>query len=364
MDDYKLIEIDESFNSRMIPILESSPIQANGLSLYFDKSPDLFHISRLKYSYSEHLGFFLDTNIKGFASLGYFDAMVGGQKENVFSFYNFFLLPEARGRHLPELAMKEFFTHAREKANYGISVTLKGNRPAESYIGRQVNYGFPPSRVIDELVVKSILFSFPKKNKTIYSVRNATRDDIPAIVKLLNLEHRQRDFGLIFQEDDFQSVMIERDLVIENYYVATDRRGEIKGVCLAWDCSAFRRTRVMQYGPEFYPLLFAYKALEKFFPMAHFPRQGESFSELTITDYAVAERDPTIMHALLCEIYHRNHNRKYHFMNFASCGSDAVLSATHGFWHRDIISHIIFTSFDPKRYELPARLPYIDIAFL
>jgi len=364
MGNYQLLPIDESYNSQMIPILKASLIHGNGLSLYFDKSPDIFYIPRMKYSSSEHVGFFLDSELKGFASLGYFDAHVGGQSENIFTFYNFFLLPEARGNRLTELAMQEFFAGINGKANYGIAVTMKGNRPAESYIGQQAHSWMPPSRIMDDLVVKSILFSFPKNNKTNYSVRNAFLDDIPEIVKLLNTEHTQRDFGHTYNEVDFQLVMITRGLVIEDYYVAVDKRGEVKGVCLAWDCSSFRRTRVMHFSAGFYPLLLAYKSMENFFPMAPFPEKGESFRELTITDYAVSGRQEVIMHALLSEIYYRNLNRKYHFMNFASCSSDTLLKAAAGFWYRNIVSHIVFTSLDPNRYDLPTRLPYIDIAFL
>lgn len=361
---YQIINIDETYNNQMLPILEASPVQAGGLKLYFDKSPDIFEISRMKYSTSEHLGFFLHNKLMGFASLGYFDAQMGGEKEQVFTFYNFYIRPEARGKRLAERAMKEFFSRTSGKANYGITITMKGNRRVESFIGNQVFDWMPKSRVIDELIVKSILFSIPKKNRTNYRVRNASLEDIPVIVKLLNNEYKQRDFGGIFQVEDFQKSLDKRALKIEDYFVALDNKDEIKGVCLAWDCSSFRRTRVMQYSSDFYPVLLAYKALEKFFPMAPFPKKGESFHELTITDYAVENRDVVIMNALLSEIYYRNLNRKFHFMNFASCQSDELLRASKGFWHKDIVSHIAFTSLDPERYTIQTRLPYVDIAFL
>ena len=361
---FKILNIDESFNSQMLPILEASPIQANGLSLYFDKSPNIFELARMKYTQSEHLGFFRDNELMGFASLGYFDALIKGETEKIFTFYNFYLKPEARGRMLAERAMKEFISQTRGKANFGLSVTLKGNRKVESYVGRHVYDWMPPIRIIEELVVKSIFFSIPKKNKTEYTVRNARINDIPDMIKLLNNEHRQRDFGAIFQEDNFMQSLEKRGLKLEDYFVALDKRGEMKGVCLAWDCSSFRRTRVLKFSPEFYPALYSYKILEKLLPMAPFPKEGEAFNELTITDYAAANRNEAIMHALLSEIYHRNLNRKYHFMNFASCISDPILKATNGFLHKDIISHILFTSLDPDRYSIETKLPYIDIAFL
>jgi hypothetical protein len=261
--------------------------------------------------------------------------------------------------------MKDFFQRVRKtSSNYGIVITLKGNRATEWYIGRRIDEWMPPSRVIDELVVKTILFSKPKKNHTKYKVRNATLEDIPVIVKLLREEHQQRDFGLIFQEDKFLLTLLGCQLQIEDYFVAADNRGEIKGVCLAWDCSSFRRTTITKFSSEFLPYKLGYQALQKIFHLAPFPEIGESFNELTITDYAVQDRNPVIMHALLSEIYFRNHKQKYHFMNWASCGSDSLLIAANGFWHKNITSHIVFSSMDMNRYNIKARLPYIDIAFI
>lgn len=365
MDNFKILPINEQYNSEMLSILKASPINANGLSLYFDKSPDIFKIPGMKYSLTKHAGFFIDEKLKGFGSLGYYDALIKGRKENVFTFYNFYLLPEARGKKIPEFAAKEFFGHVRtQTANYGLSITMKGNRPAESYIDGRRDGWMPSTRVIDDLIVKTILFSKPKKNNTAYKVRNASTEDIPAIVKLLKEEHQQRDFGLIFQEDSFIPSLQKRKLQIENYFVATDNRGSIKGVCLAWDCSSFRRTTVVKFSPSFYSSLLAYKIAEKIFPLAPFPEMGKNFNELTITDYAAAGRNPVIMHALLSEIYYRNNNRKYHFMNWASCGSDSLLNAAKGFWYKNIVSHIIFTSMEPHFFNAKKQLPYIDIAFI
>jgi hypothetical protein len=361
----RLLTLTEQHNTELLSILLASPIHANGLELCFDKSPDIFSIARMKYDNNIHLGMFIDDKLKGFASLGYYKAMVGGRVEPVFSFYHFYLVPEARGNKLSVLAMKEFFRHvAGSKANYGIAITLRGNRPTESYIGDPAAEGLPPSRVIDTLVVKTILFSRRKKNTTTYTVRNATVADTPAIVDLLKEEYAQRDFGRIVSEETFLPELERQGLRIENYFVAIDRTGRLKGVCLAWDCNQFRRTRVIRYSTAFYPYLLAYRALAIGLRLAPFPARGEAFNELTITDSAVYDRDPAIMHALLSEIYYQHHNRHYHFMNWGSCGSDPILKAADGFWYKNIVSHIAFSSMDPARQGLETKLPYVDIAFL
>ena len=364
MDNVCIQPLDAGHNRRMLEILAASPICANGLTVCFDKSPDMFAIARMKYPEGAHLGMYDGGALNGFGSLGIFDALVDGKPEKVFSFYHFYLLPASRGKGLPQMVLQHFFEKVCGRANYGISLTMKGNRAVESYIGRRPADWFPPTRILDEWVVNSILFSLPKKNDTGYAVRRAKMDDIPVMVGLLQKEHRQRDFGMMYETDSFLQKLEQRGIKIENYFVATDKKGTIRGVCLAWDCGAFRQTRVLAFGPAFYPTLMGYKLMSKLCNMAPFPKKGESFSELTLTDYAADGRNPEIMHALLCEIYRQHHNGTYHFMNWGSCGSDPLLQAAKGFWCRNIRSHMVFTSLDPAKYQRAARLPYIDIAFI
>src|SRR5262245_5766840 len=97
MNNYSINPVDESHNERMLEILSSSRITANGLSVCFDKSPDMFAIPKMKYGHSQHLGLFEDEILKGFGSIGYHDALVDNRPETVFHFFNFYVLPEARG---------------------------------------------------------------------------------------------------------------------------------------------------------------------------------------------------------------------------------------------------------------------------
>lgn len=364
MPSCQLHPLDESANDQMLSLIKNSPMSAGGLELYFDKSPDVFRFSKLKFDQSIHAGLYSDAELKGMAAVGFYDALVQGRQERVFTFYNLYLKKEMRGQHLPEFIMRELFPKVKELADFGIATTLRGNRPVENIVERRYDEGMSQIRIVDTLDLKSILFSLPKRNETGLLVRNANWEDAAEIVRLLKEEHCQRDFGLVFCEDSFPLALKNRNLDISDYYVAADKSGRLKGVCLAWDCGDFRRPVILKFGPKFYPTLTAYRLLEKILPLTPFPKKGDYFRELTITDYAVEGRDPQIMHALLCEIYRRHHNKQYHFMNFGSCGSDNLLKAVKGFWHRNIISHIIFTSTDPARFDIPVKMPYIDIALL
>lgn len=364
MNEYRILPIDHSYNDQMISIIRGAPINSGLFTVCFDRSPDIFAIPEMKYSESLHLGFFCGDELKGFGSLGFHDALMGGKQEKIFCLYHFYLLPEARGRHFPEKAFEIFRKDISGKANFGYYLALKGNRQVELFIGKQPHIWSPASRIIGDLVVRSIVFSVPRKNRTGYSVRCATLNDIPDIVRLLNKEYCNRDLGHVFDEGIFSRNLQKRRISINDYYLAFDAKGYPSGTCLAWDCSSYRRTRVLNFSQKLFPLLGTYKLLEKIFPMAQLPGEGECFNELTITDYAAENRNPEIIQALLSEIYHRNRNRKYHFMNFGSCSGDILLTATRGFVYSSTISSIVLASFDHQRINYNFKLPFIDIAYL
>jgi hypothetical protein len=364
MEDYRILPVNEAYNDQILRIMEEAPIHAKGLGIRFDKSPDVFALPRLKYSECFHLGIFSDESLKGVASLGFYNSLVEGKEETIFTLFNFYILPEARGNHLSARATRDFIPLIRERGRFGIAVTMKGNKPVESYLNHTEGSFVLPSRIIDGLCIKSIILSSPRKNQTPFTVRNAVIEDIPEITALLNMEHRQRFMGLRFTDTEILKNLKIRGLDVSDYFVAENRSGRIAGVCLAWDCHSLRRTRIVKISRALLPLLLSYRLLSGVLPMAAFPGKGGYFRELTITDYAVADRNVQIMYALLCEVYRRNLNRKYHFINFGSCMGDDLLRAADSFWHFNTVSSIAFTSLDPDKLNIPARLPYIDIAFL
>jgi hypothetical protein len=365
MEEVSIVSIDELQNNQMIPVMKKSTIKSAGLELYFDKSPDLFSIARMHFSKNKHLGFYIHDQLVGFGGLGYYWAMVKGVEEKLFTFFNFYLLPEARGRKIPSLAGRKFIEEARnEKALFGLSLALKGNKAVETYLSKKDFSWMPPYRILEDWVTHSIFFSKPMKNNTSYHVRPANLEDVAEMIMLLKNEYDQRDFGYPFTMEGFIPWLEKRGLVISNYYVAIDYLGKITGTCLCWDCSEFRRTCILHYSNKVWMYMLGYELMSAYWKMQPFPEAGKAFNELTITDYATKNRDPEIMHALLVEIYSVNRQKGYHFMNWGSCSSDPMLEATKGFWKMETKSHLIFSSMKSERFEEKMKLPYIDIAFL
>src|SRR5215471_7017158 len=189
MNNYCIKPVNDTHNEAMLNVLASANISAKGLNIYFDKKPDIFAISNMKYAYCMNLGLFNSESLGGFGSIGYYDALVENKPETIFHFFNFYVAPEARGNKFMHRAADQFFSATYNDASLGFAVTLKGNVPLENQIGKQPYATIPHSRTIDSLVVKTIVFSFPQKNNTPYKVQRATIENIPEIVNLLREEH-------------------------------------------------------------------------------------------------------------------------------------------------------------------------------
>jgi hypothetical protein len=152
-------------------------------------------------------------------------------------------------------------------------------------------------------------------------------------------------------------------LSITDFFLAFDRTGQCCGVCAAWDMNLVKQTRVLKYGSSFLPARIAYQFFSVLFNRPSLPRPGEHFRDVTITDYAVWDRDPEIMNALLKTVYREFRQLGYHFMVWWSSEDDPILKASNGFIRQYISSNIVLFSTKNEWFEEGAvknHLPYID----
>jgi len=366
---YQIKPLDRSHNEKMLEILHSAPIITDGLTICFDRQPDIFRMAEIKYAPYHYFGFFREDMLVGFALNGYHTALVNGKPETVCHFTDYYVAPKARGMGFGYKMSKYFFKGIQD-AKYGYGVIMEGNNAALSYIGRRhPRYpNLPWSRIINQLEVKIIMLTWPINSSVKYKIRFARAEDIPEMVTLLNEEHKDRLFGMIFSEQTFENYIARRlGITISNYYLAEDRYGRICGVCAAWDCSSFKQNRVLDYGKRFLPTRIGYKGLSILFNLPSLPKKGDLFKDITITDYAVKNRDQGVMNALLRAIYADYRKAGYHSMIWGSSSDDPMLQASKGFFSQSVISKIILCGTRPELIEDGAvnnYLPYIDVACL
>ncbi len=155
------------------------------------------------------------------------------------------------------------------------------------------------------------------------------------------------------------------NLRIQDYFVA-EYGGETLGVCCAWDMTPIKRNRVLRYGKNFRGVRLLYRGLAPLANLPPLPSESGAFRDVTITDYAVRDRDPAILRELLAHICGVYRKKKYHMLLFGCGAQDPLSSAANGFLSRAMVSNIVAfsrsTSSIGNLQEQPN--PWIDMALL
>ncbi len=370
MSSYHIEPLDKNNNIEILNVLLSAPNITERLTVCFDRQPDFFRLTEIRYNPCYYYGYFRQEQLKGFCGIGYHDAMVNGLARKVFHMRDYYVRPESRGIGFGLKVTEKFYKKTCNDADLGYVVIMAGNKASLGYVGRR-NEAFPYvpySRIINQLDVRNIMLIWPVRRSGKYSIRRAALQDIPDIVTLLNDEHRERLFGKIYSTGSFQNHLEGcPGLSINDYYIALDKTGKMCGVCAAWDCSSFKQTRVLEYGKHFRSARSFYKGLSVIFNMPPLPKPGECFRDLIITDYAARERDPAIMNALLRAVYTDAKANRYQNIMWSSSADDPMLKASAGFFCQRIVSNIVLISTDKALIEPGAvrnHLPYIDLPCL
>jgi hypothetical protein len=366
---FRILPLDRRHNEAMLEILQQSPIEAGGLTICFDRQPDIFVMAELKYTPPVWLGFFEGEELAGFALLGNHEAYVNGRITPVMHLANCYIRPQSRGRGYLRASVPLFLEARASEASIGYAVVMKGNRAAESLLGDKMD-GEPwhlRSKNIAVLAARNIFLSFRRDRKPAFAIRTARLDDIEGMVELLSSEHSNRLFGLVTDRDRFAAGLNTRPgFSIDNYYVVEQGRRLI-GVCAAWDTGAFKQNRVVRYGPWLSAVRAGNNLISFFAGTPALPAPGEAFRSIFVTDWAVRDRSVEVMHALLEHVYSAFYGRGYHFMTFGSCADDPMLAATRGFSGTNVASNIALFSLGKRGLEpgaINTSLPFIDIALL
>ena len=368
MSEYNIKPIDQHYNTAMLEILKASPITTDRMTICFDRQPDIFNLAGCKYDDYFYQGLFDHDTLKGFGMVGYHQALVNDRPSEVFCCRDLYILPEARGNGFVAKSVEAHFRDNRHRSPIGYGLVMRGNKAPLKFLGKQPENSdwFPMSRIISQLRVKTILITFPVSRNKKYAIRRATIEDIPVIVSLLKTEHKGRLFGHIYSKEAFLPELARnKGLSVSDYFLAFDHTGQCVGVCAAWDTSLMKQTRVFTYGRAFLPARIAWKTLSILFDLPPLPEPGDHFRDITITDFAVKDRNPVVMNALLRAVYSEYRKLGYHFMVWGSPAGDPLLDAGKGFLSQDIFSNIVLFSTDEKKFEEAMsrnQLPFIDVA--
>ena len=368
-EEYHLKKISREWNWEMLRILGETPIETPGLSVVFDRQPDIFAIPRLFSDRVECVGFFRGASLAGFAMLMFQSRCVNGEPRTVAYFGNAHVKKEARGRGFANRAAGYLAREMSGVCDLGYAVVMTGNRAAGRFIGRDWPGQPDPihSKVVATLRAKSILVMGRRRESDGYRVRRAELSDVDAMVGLLRDEFRARLFAPVVDRDSFLLNLSARPgCDLSRYYVA-ERDGDVVGTCAAWDTAGMKQNRIVRYGRKLKWLRGAHAAAAALLDFPPLPKEGGTTREVTVTGCAVCGRDPEILEALLSRIHNDCAQKEYNLLIVGSCGQDPMLQATKRFLGQTTVSEIVLFSTDPNLLaagRIDASLPYVDLVML
>jgi len=368
-DGFFLREIGREHNEDMRRILAASPVITKGLTVSFTRDPDVLAIPELFSERVKCVGFFKAEKLVGFAMLMLQKRYVDGAPRDVMYFGSAHVTEEGRHRGFLSRASDLLFGGREAWPDLGFAVVMRGNRSAEKFIRRRKTgyQHFPHSRLIGTLRVKNVLIAGPKKESAEYAVRHATPSDVEPIAVLLRAEFRQRLFAPVIDTDEFLENLAKRPGCDLTDYRVAEKNGRIVGTCAAWDMGRLKQTRVVRYGLKLEGLKAVHSAAAAMFGFPSLPRKGEALKDVTVTDWAVEERNPDILDALLRNVYNEFRAKRYNVMIFGSSLGDPALRAADRFPGPTVLSNIVAFSRDASLLaegRLDTSLPYVDLAML
>jgi hypothetical protein len=347
--EYELRVLDQEWNKRLLQLTRKSPVRAGTFQILFDRSPDLFTIPKLTSYKYRCLGLFKGDQLLGYAMASYQKRYINQTAVDVIYLGNIHVIKRGLGRELLKLLTKRFYNIIPQGTGveYIYAYIIERNKLAMNL----VDYGYLFPRVIAKISMVTILMLLPVKLNNNYKIRRATSSDIESIVALLQKEHSQRLLAPYIDREVFIKNLAERPyLDISDYFVALIEN-EIVGVCSAWDMTSFKKNRILEYGLKMKVIRLFYNNAARILGVSKLPKTGEAFRDITIAEYAVANRNPKILEALLRYIYSYYRKEGYHSIIIGSSASDPMLKATDIFLSKEILSNVILGAIDKQKTQ-------------
>ncbi|WNG40962.1 hypothetical protein F0U61_50150 [Archangium violaceum] len=172
-------------------------------------------------------------------------------------------------------------------------------------------------------------------------VRRATPGDIPAMAAMLDADHRARPFGYRYDQGELEH-RLERwpGLSVEGCYLAFDGGGKLVGCTSVWDPDAVKRYRVLAYRGSMRWVKWGYDAMATVLRAPRLPEPGNDFRYFYLCNTSIAGEDPTILRALVEQVYADHHGKGYHFFSLYLDEGDPLNPALEGFFQRRLDFHL------------------------
>lgn len=212
----------------------------------------------------------------------------------------------------------------------------------------------PRYHLLRRFTTTSVQFTGPLRSRPHpYRVRVATAADLPAIVALLDRDHRARPFGYRYDTGELEHRLAHwPGMSLQRTYVAHDADGRLVGVTTAWDPRAVKRYRVVAYRGSMRWSKLAFNAAARVLRWPPLPEPGHDFRSLYLCNTSIEGDRAEVLRALIERIYEDFRGSGYHFFSLCVYENDPLAPALHGLTAQRLDFHLYEVT--PPDVETPA----------
>lgn len=289
---------------------------------------------------------------------------VNGQPEAVGYLGGLRVRPGVRGR----LGLSRGYTllkreHQDSRCRAYLSTILEANEPARTLLGAG-RAGLPNYR--DLGLLWSHLLLVNRRWKPVAGVRRAKAEDLDRIIAFLSEQGPQRQFFPVLAADDFGKPSLH-GLALEDFWLL-ERGGEVRAVLGAWDQRARRQLRVQGYAPWLRLLRPGINLCLRLGGLAPLPPPGSNVSLAHAAFLRVAGDSPADLTALLTGALAGLADTDLMGLALLLHERDPLQPALDRFLKITLKSRLFGVGWEDSNPWFgaldPARVPYIDSAFL
>ena len=339
MSEYEVKGLSENWNDCFLEISRQSPVRAGKISIHFDRSPDIFSIPKMQSYRVVPLGLFCRDELIGIAIASYQKRLIRGVITDVIYLGNMHVTQKGAGKIFLK-QLRERVVHKvknRPEVKYLYGYVMHDNRPGK----RIAKLGELDSKLCGSISMFTLLTLKQMKLSSKFLIRKASMSDVEQIVSLLDNAYRDQFLAPVMNLELFMNNLKQRPGIdINNYYLAL-RGKKIVGTCLAWDMTPIKKNRIKFHGFKMKLVHNAYNLMAHLNGSAKLPEPGEPYRDVTIAEYAVLNKDPEIMEALLRAVYQDYRERGYHSIIFGCSSEDPIRQATKPFLSREVRSGVV-----------------------
>jgi hypothetical protein len=350
-------------------VLARTPMQGS-IRLSFRREPSFFDAARIDGQVQQVVAARdMDTNrLVGFGCRSLRRQYVNGQPDTVGYLSALRLLEEHRGIGLVARGFAFFRElHQDGQAAMYLTTIAEGNEKAHRVLmgGRAGLPIYRPAGRYHTVVIPCLPRCRPSRSEPI-DTREATRDDVPAVVDFLAKVGPTRQFFPCYEASDFFSDQGAFKGLRPDDLLLAFRGEKLVGTLAGWDQHDFRQTVVEGYGGLLRwlrPLYNGWAALRR---LPSLPAPGQPLHYLCGALPVVAGGDPAVFDALIDRLCCRAAGR-WPYLLIGLHESDpllALLRERRATWYTTLLYLVCWDDGELARQALDERVPFLELGSL